>query len=494
MEQNSAYTYTDLYRLAQRWFIENPGRKINLTDWLDQINLTDMAMKEKAIYAGGHKVKNASGATVPVLAAISLGMPSEELAEVINHHGVKLEQISNCIFDQCTESPLPDHSEGEQYLSIDVWRVTSEVVKAMSQSPALSEGLVAEIEGYDDYSDLDIALLLSSNEDFWPVTQVRTILSAKNAYSPKISNIQPYFTEIHSFSCTHADFDNFTDEQVLNLIERTGNLCLGANRENGFSCDFSTAFFNNLFLLADVKGNKNFKRMIHAINAVEDRQKIEMITARLMECLTDHPFERDEDGIKTLGLMQQCLDQRKYGSVINSMTIKLNLMPFDPSTGTFSRLDSEACSPCFEDFIQCESTIFKNLHDELIGLDPSSFRHAHFGAISKAIEAVNTPQDLSEVEMLHLLKVVLLALDVYGTKSHYTQVGSTTRKYIDQATKDVSTLILFASKQKGINYRDLQDLPSASKALLASNGFDIRKLPGMSYRDKAQVLSDGLGI
>jgi hypothetical protein len=494
MEQNSANTYTDLYRLAQRWFIENPGQLIILTDWLDQINRTDMAMKEKAIYAGGHKVKNASGATVPVLAAISLGMPSEELAEVIRHHGIKLEQISDCIFDQCIESPLPDHSEDAQYLSIDVWRVTSEVVKAMSQSPALSEGLEEEIKEYEDYPDLDIAQLLSGNEAFWPVTQVRRILSAKNAKASGIDSIQPYFTGIHSFSSTNANLDAFTDEELLTMLDRTGYLEMGVTVENGFSCGLPTAFFNNLFLGMTGKSKENHQRVIDALNAVQDPCKIEQITARLKESLPDYLYERDDDGVKTLGLMAQYLDQNKYGSVFDSMTIKLNVLPLISPTGAFGLLEKDDIPPCFQDLIQSEGTIFKRLGDELMQFDPSAFRHNHFSAITKSISGFETPQDVADMNLTLLLKGVLKALEAYSSKTHYSVVGSPTRKYIDEATQDVSTLILFASKQKGLNYRDLQDLPSASKALLASNGFDIRKLPGMSYRDKAQVLSDGLGI
>lgn len=494
MGQNFDNTYTGLFRLAQKWFAENPRKQMDRRSWWDELCKTNTVMMEKVIYAGGYKVTNPTLDTIPVLAAISLGMPSEELAQVINHHGIKLEQISDCIFAESSNSPVPDDLDAPKYLSIDVWRVTSEVVKAMSEAPCLAEGLAIEISEYEDYSDLDIARLLSSNEDFWPVTTVREILAEKSAESSKIQSIQPTFTDIHSFSYTHADFDNFTDEQVLTLLERTGHLCVGANRENGFSCSFSNAFFNNLFLLADTEGHQNFQRMIRSINAVEDRQKIEMITARLMESLPDYPFERDEGGIETLGRMQQHLDQSKYGAVIDSMTIKLNLMPYDVSTGTFARLDAQACPPCFEDFIHSDSTIFKRLHDELIGLAPSTFRHSHFGAISKAIDAVNSPQDITGVDIPQLLKTVFLALEAYGSKTHYTVVGSTTRKHVEQAAQDVSTLIRFASKQKDLDYSRLQDLPSASKAFLASNGFDVKKLPGMNRRDKGQVLSDSLGL
>lgn len=494
MQQNIDNTYTGLFRLAQKWVAENPRKQMDRVAWWGALSQANTAMKEKVIYAGGYKVTYATGAVIPVLAAISLGMPSEELAQVIKHHGLTLKMISDCIFTQCSDSPFPEVPEDAGHLSIDTWRVTSEVVKAMSEAPSLSEGLAAEAKEYEDYSDLDIARLLSSDEDFWPVTAVLEILAEKSAESSNIQSIQPTFTDIHSFSHTNADFDDFTDEKVFTLLERTGHLCPGTNRENGFSCSFSNAFFSNLFLLADAGGHKNFQRMICSMNAVKDPQKIEMITARLMESLTDYPFERDEYGIETLGLMEQYLDQRKYSAVINSMTIKLNLMPYDLSTGTFARLDSETWPPCFEDFIHSDSTIFKRLHDELIGLDPSTFRHSHFGAISKAIDAVNSPQDITGIDMPQLLKTVLLALDAYGSKTHYTVVGSTTRKHVEQATQDVCTLIRFASKQKDLDYSRLQDFPSAAKAHLASNGFDIRKLPGMSHRDKGRVLDEGLGL
>jgi hypothetical protein len=495
MEQTSAKTYTDLYRLAQRWFIENPGQQLDLNDWFDQIYKTNSVMKDKVIYAGNHKVKNAANAVVPVLAAISLGMTSRDLATVIKHHKICLEHISDCIFEINDTPPFPAHPDDAHHLSLDAWRVTSEVIKAMSQDPELYEVMAVEARDYEDYPDLQVARLLCDNADFWPASSVRRSLAAKACGSPQISSIQPGFTDVYSFSTTNADFDQFSDEQIMTLLERSGHLCLGVTPENGFWCSTDQAFFNNLFLMLDSDDvPKNFTRIVQAINAVEDPDKIALIATKLTEILPHIPYERNDDGLKALSLMEKHLDQGKYGVITKNVALRINLVPVDTASGLFLNFEGEPIPACFEEIVMNNSTLLKLLSDEIAAIDPLSMGRGDFTAIRKAVKATRTPQETTGIDLPHLLKRVLLEFQAFQDKTHYTFSGATTPQYIEEALRDVTALIRFASKQPGIDYGPFQELPSSLKALLASNGFDIRKLPGISRHDKGQVLSDGLGL
>jgi hypothetical protein len=498
MDFKTAKTYTALYHLAQQWFTENPGQQLELDAWQEEVNKANATTKKKQriVQDGYYKVTNASGATIPVLAAISLGATSEALAAVIKHHGINLEQISDCIFEKIASPSLPAKPDVENHLSIDSWRVIREVVKAMSQDPDLRKIMALGATGHEDYPALDVARLLSSYENFWPVTSVHKSLAAKRAglHGDKIS--QSYMTDVYSLFDKTVSYDDFTDAQVMTMLERSGHLCLGVNDENGFWCGSKQSLFNRMLLEAEGPNAKNIQRLIQAFNAVEDPIKISALTARFLEALPihTHTYAQEYEGIKILGLVEKHLDQKKYAAVSNSMTVKINMIPSDLIRGDFSKLDDMAMPQCLEVFIHDGGTIFKRLQDELIKLEPTAYKFSHFAAINKVLENNNTPQDLAEIEMTRLMNTVFQALEAFSAQTHYSVSGSKTNAWVNDATECVSTLIKFASKQPDVDYSEFKDFPLGLKKLMAANGFDIKKLPGLNHRNKGHALDDGIGL
>lgn len=64
------------------------------------------------------------------------------------------------------------------------------------------------------------------------------------------------------------------------------------------------------------------------------------------------------------------------------------------------------------------------------------------------------------------------------------------KEAIDEADSFASII----NKDSNIDYKMLSGLSSTSKSILAKNGFDIKRLPGMTMKDKGNVLSSQLGI
>jgi hypothetical protein len=495
MDSTKPNTFTDLFHLSKKWHAENPGKQHEQCDWRDELHSDVNGFSNQTIYAGEHRVRNVPMPAIHVFAAVSLGMPSQELAAIIKHHKVRLDHIGDCTFERNDSPPFPPHPDDARHLSIDVWRVTCEVTRAMSQDPELYEVMVADAEGYEDYPDFDIARLLCDNADFWPATSLRRILTTKACGASKVDNIHPGFTDVYSFITTNADFNQFSDEQVMTILERSGHLCLGVTPENGFWFGTDKAFFNNLFLMLDCEEPpRNFTRIVQAINAVADPEKIALIAAKLTEILPHIPYERSDDAMKTLAAMEKHLDQGKYGSLIKNVALRINLMPVDIGTGEISYLDDESVPACFEEIVKNRNTLLKRLSDEIMAIDPLHLQRSHFTALRKAVKATRTTQDITGLNLPRFLKKILRELQALEKMAHYTVIGSKTELFIEEARQDVATLIRFASKQPGIDYRTLQELPSALKAMLASNGFDMRKLPGISRSDKGKVLSDELGL
>jgi hypothetical protein len=280
------------------------------------------------------------------------------------------------------------------------------------------------------------------------------------------------------------------------MLERSGHLCLGVNDENGFWCGSKQSLFNRMLLERDGPNAKNIQRLIQAFNAVEDPVKISAITARFVEALPihTHTYDQKSDGIKILGLVEKLLDQNKYAAISNSLTFRINMIPSDLLRGDFSKLEDKPIPQCLEVFVHDGGSIFKRLQDELIEIAPSAFKFSHFVALKKVLEQDNTTQDLTGIEMPRLMSHVFLGLESFSLQTHYSVSGSKTKAWVNDATECVTALIRFAFKQTDHDYANYLGLPSGLKALMATNGFDIKKLPGMSNRDKGHVLDDGMGL
>lgn len=480
---------TWLFDFARNWFIENPGQQVPMDAWNKAAGQAVEASDPWALFYRSHCVKPANYKIIPVLAAISLGFGSDDLAAVINHHSVSMKCVSDCVFEIIDETKTPDINLAT---SLSAWQVTSQVAIAMAQHPTLAYVLERDVKTYADYDDLEVACLMANNKAFWPITRLRVTLDEALAGNVDWTNQHPRLTKAYTFSCTTADLNEFSDEQVLTLLERSGHLSVGVTQENGFQNDIAEDFFNNVFL--GMQGPvRNYPRIVQAINNIKDPARAASICTKLEEVLTQYPYENHDDGEKILNEMRKHLNEQTYGRVFNSMVMKLNILPIQAMNGC-ETLEKTPGNTVFDEFIDTENKVFERLYDELIVTAPDDFTGRHFKAIGTAVCDWDKPQDLAGVDISALVKTVLAGLDTYCASTHFNAVGAKTPLYARIATTNVEKACQFLAGQPGIDYSKLANLTSDRKAFLASNGFDIQKLPGMNRLHRGQVLSDQLGL
>lgn len=131
---------------------------------------------------------------------------------------------------------------------------------------------------------------------------------------------------------------------------------------------------------------------------------------------------------------------------------------------------------------------------ELLDIDPLNFRKGHFEAIGAMAEKWSAPQELSDFDAMRLVGHTTSALAAYKGQRHIDFMKGGCTAYQDRATSQVITFISWLAPQISIDYASLAHLESSAKAILAKAGFDYKKLPGMTHRDKGNVLSEALGM
>jgi hypothetical protein len=103
-------------------------------------------------------------------------------------------------------------------------------------------------------------------------------------------------------------------------------------------------------------------------------------------------------------------------------------------------------------------------------------------------------QNPDGVDMTGLVARAMKGLMAYHEMRHFEE-GLITNDNKKEADEWVSTFLKsVADIGVTYDYKQFSDLTSSDKRLMASAGFDIKKLPGMNTRDRGQVLTDQLGL
>lgn len=487
-EQIKSVTW--LFRLAIEWYKDNPGQQIPLDMWAEQVRASENNEDLKVIYFGRQAVKKFDYNMIPALAAIAMHAPSSQLLEIIKHHEITIVDANYLSFPWCIE--VPSEPGDDQLLTLDLWLVTKAFVDAMSLDDDLTGKLEENWLRFQDEEAFDIACLLSDKARLWSKTQISEHIELRRAGQAAEGTPCPRVISGDTLKDAKLKFDELSDEQVLIILDRSGNLLPDVDVENGFS-HFETAdFFSKLFCDDEDRGNYN--RMIQAMNRVEDPVLIESIANRMLAAIPDLDDTGDGLGVKLLEAIRSNLDHGRYGQVLDNMVIKLCVLPLSHMAIGRSEQQEAGKSRVEREFCEGGERILKSLFDELSGLTPSSWRWRHFNAIGRLMSEWNVPQDLTGVDQHRLLTLTLSALETYQGTDHFSHMGEKVDWLAEDAEGHVKKLVEFVSKTINTDYERFATLPSASKALLASNGFDIKKLPGISNQHKGAVLSQGLGL
>lgn len=488
-----------LIHQARGFYLKNPGLQMPYEDWDNLCEQVDFDEHyERSAKIGQNYLQGLENNIIPAIAAISLGVSTEQLAKTLEHHEVCADFFLRCLFSNNQVEGFEDTPDEATHESLSPWNITREMVNAICLIPGMAQELAKDmLEDVGDYGQnhhLELACLLSDQAFLWPVTRLKAHFLGRLGEYPPDEAKKPSITSILAFKDT-IDLNTLSNAQILQMLERSGNLHGDVVSENGFDGDLANSFLREMFAgMFDEDDCKNFSRMIEALNSVEDPGQLEKLNTRIIASLSDAYYQIWFDRLQTMKQMERHLDHQRYAPAIQSMLLKLSVLPVGFADQMRNDTINSILIPSFEEFDQCSDQVFKRLHDEIKDISPADFRKPHFLAISAVVNCWRKPQDLSGVDAQGLLMTALAALDYYRSTTHYNPQGYTTDRHEDLAVASVKDLCGYVARNCDVDYKRFNDLSSTSKTFLAANGFEIKKLPGINRRDKGQLLSDGMGL
>jgi hypothetical protein len=496
MNDNNVQDVTWLLDFSKQWLGDHPGEQIPLDLWSKQFEKVKYGSDSFVIYDYEYSVTPGSLNLIPALAAITLGMKSNEIVKALKHHNVLCNHISQTTYDLVYESESKSPPELEA-LALSSWNVNKNLIDAIMKDKDMSHSFSEEYRKYGINYEMEIAWLLCDHAPFWPDTFIRQHLEevSKGAIYEQRELFDA--TSSYAFSNTSFNFNDISDEKILTILERSGNLTYGLTSENGF---YNThAFFRDLLMIMDDPDSKNYnvEKVFEAINGVEIGDASTKIKDRIIEsiCQRNHHIE---NGANLFKCMNKVLDRTRYGSISKDLVLNLNILNIssiskNKSIDIFEGNSFEGNSLAASIGISSEA-VAQQLYLDLKNIKTDEFRRPHFDAVDKLLRYSEIKSESIERTCIDLLLICLKGLDVYRETPRYPGEDTSRDMHLEIACKDLQGLIAYSAKAKCLDYKAFGQFSSESKALLASNGFDIRRLPGMTSKHRGQVLSDQLGL
>lgn len=464
---------TKLFQVVRKWFQANPDTQIPLDAW--ERKLVSYGLSENprfSIKCDGRLIR-VSRPLLPALASLSLGLGREHLGKTICHHGGTLRDVENVMSIRITGDHHP--SVGQSFKNPEKSEIIKAMTSAMMTVPELRDDLLEDIRRLTDNSFME--LLRVDDPRFWPNTSIEEF-SASFRKSEDRNLLGPEQADVAKFTLDFVAGEETSGDQIIQWIERAGYINPDATFDNGYP---NTFFHDVLIKAADGKDNDAI-RIIAAINSVHDEGQKSALSQAIIGSLSNRPPNGPSGEVvaeKALAL----LDPVGYADVVNSPILRLNLLEWPVSqeheTSPFHIVD--------------ESTLFRELEQEIMAIEPSSMRYHHFLALRQFAKNWPQAQHTSDVEVDNLVAHVTRGLLHYLEQPRWG--GPTkTKQGNGFAQAKVEVFLKMTSKIAPPDYNVLNELDSASKRFLCSNGYNIRSFSGMSRQDKGQVLSDDLGL
>jgi hypothetical protein len=502
---------TWLFRLAQEWYLTHPGEQIPHSVWDSEVQealrlsgSTNPAHKERLnISAHDWRVIWVSPEMIPVIAAVTLGFSTEDLAKVVQHHNIGKIQLTRCsVIENFIDERTGIRPEDAYRCKLSGWMLVEEVTKAMCLDPKAVDELAKEVHEYGVSPNLKLACLLQDIPGLWPSTQLE--LHMESLYSGVIDKRRsPFqFIEVNTLA-TLEDIHDFSDDEVRRILERSGILRLGTTREMGFDNNFFFDLFEELVSpeypdatyddsgdLLEL-GEQNIRLITRFLNAIECPTLLTMINDKIRESLADFNSNNMKSGSSTLLNLQAVLDPVKYAGVFNDVVLKINLFPMSSMRMPRQRWEG----PMYDIFYNEPSLLLSKLASQLLETAPAHFKTPHFMALKLILTFDRAQQDISSIDMTGLVCKLLEANEAYQS-SHCCLTNGYPADYIkNRATEHLVAFLQYVERVvTDFDYSRIKDISNKSSLLLADSGFDPKKLPRLNKRDLGDLLSQRMGL
>jgi hypothetical protein len=474
---------TVLLHIAQDWFKSNPDEPMPADAWA--------SMAETMVNPGQLNVQDAgfapifeNPALIPAFAAITLGATTEQLSKIVMHHGVTAKMYSQIVGTNLNE----DKTARVDSNKLSSWNLAYQLMQALTLDREYGLTFAKELQGIPVDACIQVACLLTEFEELWPVTHIREYMRKVDAGEVKVGDSKPEMTGARSMQYVQTNLDRFTDEQLINLLERSGNLCLGANKEYGYA----NTFFKEYFKYLVNPQYTNVTMLSETISRIKDPALIETFKLRLHEDMANADFSATSAGSPYL---QMIADKDSiWPGVASSTVLKLNILAFDKVI--LSRIHDKQNPGNFlrHPFYNHRHTVLQDLNGELTDLDATSLRSEHFRALHRLFVDWPYPQNLHFLDLKALMHHVLTGWDAYQARQNDPRNGFVPNLHDVTAAEHLGGFIRFVAANTEHDYSEFSQLSSPVKALLAKNDYDIKQLPGIGLRDKGRILEQGLGL
>jgi hypothetical protein len=495
---------TWLFRLAQEWFISHPDEQIPHEVWDKEIlELKNRKPEQNAssadtlrpasaqwlyVHANIWKVNNVAPEMIPVLAAITLGFSAEALSMVTRHYNIQKKHLTDLQFERDSSIACDYRAEDDARPMNDAWTVTEAVVNALCFHPESADQFVKDCLPWTwrASAELRVACLLADEPRLWPSTYVQESMKSFKAGKEIDYAEDQLISAVTLNECSKA-FIEFTPVQLQKILVRSGNLEIGATYEYGFD----RRFFADLLSSLSDPSNSNAKIIGRLLNTVKNPALVKTISKKLCESMSEYSAAGTTTNVVTLANLQNQLDNTRYAPVLDDILLKINILPLAHMTGDRT---ADTSGSAFDVFYNDPTTLLAKLADRLLETDPKDFRGSHFIALERVFTFARATQSTEGVDMTALVLRVMQGLWNYHQTSHFDE-GSFTNEYKKRADEWITSFLSSVSNI-GVtyDYSQFSELSSSDKQLMASAGFDIKKLPGMTTRDRGRVLSDQLGL
>jgi hypothetical protein len=473
---------------AKNWYKQQPDTQIPLQHWDDLLAekapAIDGVFYEFRVLEGERSVRNFSAKAIPALAGISLGLKTSQLHAIALHHRIDLLELSRWKFGYVYKP-----ASEEKPVEFTQWNATKHMMRAFHHDPGTSHVFLESVSGKALSPTQEIASLTIPRPSVWPVSGIVGHIQCARAQREPHRSQPPPLTSAEAFSQARIDLAHLSDDQAFQLLERSGNLTLGATSEHGLATTFFEDFVG--FLLDNYT---NCIHLVDVLNKLTDAKAIETVRLCMLEQLSDvQPDGHEWTGEWLLEGLEKHFDHNKFGRLHDDMILKLNVANVKKIEG-IAQVKNGAIPDCIKEFFCQGELVMLRLYQTLAPVMPSQYKNAHFRALKVASTDWDKEQDLSSVDLSALLLKSLEAYDAYRLQNHVDLMGAPQVTSKQNARYHMTCFARYALKHISHDHALFAGISSEAKAILASAGMDIKKLPGISQRDKGRVLCDQLGI
>lgn len=463
-----------IFNLVRNWFQLHPGALISNDAWNKKLSAYGLKPRGDLVFnAGRHQVSFTNAAMIQVLASISLGESTERIAQLLNHLGCGISEIKDGAItsfgmeEGIDEDPL-------KFKPITRFRIVKECVQALHLLPDHAGRLKSLTEWESTNPDLTIALLSVDNPELWHGTRIEEYFSA--FHEGDTSHLDK--TDEMPMECFQLGLSSgyeYSDDQIREQLRRAGLLSREASHENGF---YEVFFFKALKEAAC--NNAEAIAIVGAINSATDDHEKSVFADKIIRSFSKHMVLDEYSSDQVADMLSQ-LEHTQYAKLVDSKFLRI-IMLSGPA-------EDEAMAQSSFYTIE-EESLFQDLADEIFRIPITEFGAHHFSGLSDFARLwpkahLNPPANVNA-----LLHHVMKALEVFQSR----RLAGDMLELKEAASTKVGAFVKLASMVSEADYPLLNGLNSQSKALMATNGYNIRQFKSMTLKDKGQVLTFELGM